>query len=61
MRRISIAAGIVIGILILALGSIWVLANPNRHRDLIQAQLESRLGRKLTLGEMSLGLCFLRS
>src|SRR5437879_5431748 len=60
MQRISIAAGIVIGILILALGSIWVLANPNRHRDRIQAQLENRLARKVSLGEMQLGLFPLR-
>jgi uncharacterized protein involved in outer membrane biogenesis len=60
MRKIGIVLGLVAAILVLALGAIWVLANPNRHRELIQTQLEAQLGRKVTLGEMSLGLLPLR-
>ena len=60
MRRIGIVLGVIGAILVLALGAIWVLANPNRHRELIQTQLEAQLGRKVTLGEMSLGLLPLR-
>ena len=44
----------------MSLGAIWVLANPNRHRELILTQLEAQLGRKVTLGEMSLGFLPLR-
>ena len=60
MRRLFRAAGIVVGILALALAGVWLLANPNRHREIIQAQIEKQLGRKVTLGEMSLGFMPLR-
>src|SRR5437867_4769938 len=60
MRRIGVVLGLVGAILIVAVGAIWVLADPNRHRDLIQTQLEGQLGRKVTLGTMSLGLLPLR-
>ncbi len=56
MRRIAIYAGIPLGILILTGIAVWTFANPNRHRAFIQSQLEDQLGRKVTLGEMSLGL-----
>ena len=60
MKKIGVLLGILIGVLILALGTIWVLANPNRHRQFIQTQLENQLGRKVSLGEMALGLVPLR-
>ena len=60
MRRTGIVFAIAGGILILGLAALWVLANPNRHRESIQAQLEKQLSRKVTLGEMRLGLLPLR-
>jgi uncharacterized protein involved in outer membrane biogenesis len=60
MRKLSIILGVIVGVLILGLGAIWVLANPNRHREFIQTQLENQLGRKVSLGTMSLGLIPLR-
>jgi uncharacterized protein involved in outer membrane biogenesis len=60
MRKIGVILGIVFALLVVAMAAVWVLANPNRHRDLIQTQLENQLGRKVTLGEMSLGLLPLR-
>src|SRR5215831_14495556 len=60
MRKLGIVLGLIAGVLILAVAVVWVIANPNRHRDFIQAQLENQLGRKVTLGEMSLGLVPLR-
>ena len=53
-------AGLFHGIVILGVAAIWLLANPNRHRDFIQKELETRLGRKVSLGDMSLGLLPLR-
>lgn len=60
MRKLSILFGVIGGILILGLGALWVLANPNRHREFIQTQLENQLDRKVSLGTMSLGLFPLR-
>src|SRR5689334_4914865 len=60
MRRIGIALAVIGGILVLGLGAVWIFANPNSHRELIQSQLEAQLGRKVTLGNMSLGLLPLR-
>ncbi len=60
MRKTGIFLGIAAGILVLAGVAVWSLVNPNRHREFIQSQIENQLGRKVTLGEMSLGLFPLR-
>jgi uncharacterized protein involved in outer membrane biogenesis len=60
MRRIGVVVGIAAGVLVLAAAVLLLFANPNRHRQFIQSQLENRLGRKVTLGEMSLGFFPLR-
>jgi uncharacterized protein involved in outer membrane biogenesis len=60
MRKIGVVLGVIAVVAIVAIGAIWVLADPNRHRDWIQTQLETQLGRKVTLGTMSLGLLPLR-
>jgi uncharacterized protein involved in outer membrane biogenesis len=60
MRKLTILLGVVFAIVLLALSAIWILANPNRHREFIQSQLETQLGRKVSLGNMSLGLVPLR-
>jgi len=59
-RKIIIAFGILSGVLALGIAAVWMLANPNRHREFIQAQLERQLSRKVTLGDMSLGFLPLR-
>src|SRR5437867_6950316 len=60
MKKVSVVLGIVGVILVLGVIGIWLLANPNRHRDFIQVQMEKQLGRKATLGQMSLGFLPLR-
>jgi len=60
MRKIAIIFGALGAIFILGLAIIWGLADPNRHRERIQAELEKQLNRKVTLGHMSLGLLPLR-
>jgi len=57
MRKIAIA---VLAIVIVAVIALWVLGNPNRHREFIQTQLQNQLGRQVTLGEMGLGFLPLR-
>jgi len=60
MKKLRVVLGIVGGLVLLGVIAIWILANPNRYRELIQAQMEKQLGRKVTLGQMSLGLLPLR-
>jgi len=60
MKKAVIVLGVVIGFVVLAIVALSVLANPNSHRERIQAQLEKELGRKVTLGRMSLGFIPLR-
>jgi len=59
-RKLIIALGVLLGVLALGIAAVWMLANPNRHREFIQAQLERQLSRKVTLGDMSLGFLPLR-
>jgi uncharacterized protein involved in outer membrane biogenesis len=60
MKKLRIVLGIAVGLVVLAVAAVWLLVDPNKYRDTIQAQLEKQLGRKVTLGEMSLGLLPLR-
>jgi AsmA protein len=60
MRKIAIAVGIVVVVIILALGVFVATFNPNDYRGTIQAKLEQQLDRKVTLGNMELGLFPLR-
>jgi AsmA protein len=60
MKKLRVIFGVTGGIVLLGVIGIWMLANPNRYRDSIQGQVEKQLGRKVTLGEMSLGLFPLR-
>src|SRR4051794_4866858 len=56
MRRLLIIFGIAIGaiVILLALGA--TLLNVNRFRPRIQAELQAKLGRPVTLGELHLHL-----
>jgi uncharacterized protein involved in outer membrane biogenesis len=60
MKIVRIAVVSIVVVIVLAVAAVYVLANPNRYRDTIQAELEKQLGRKVSLGEMSLGLLPLR-
>jgi uncharacterized protein involved in outer membrane biogenesis len=60
MKKLRIAVIAIVAVLILAVALVWVLANPNSHRETIQAELEKQLGRKVSLGDMSLGFLPLR-
>jgi len=56
MKKLRIVLGIAGALILLGVIGIWLFANPNRYRESIQAQIEKQLGRKVTLGQMSLGL-----
>ena len=56
MRKLKIIAGIVVALIVVAVVAIWLLLDVNKYRPQIQAKLEAQLQRKVTLGNMSLGL-----
>ena len=60
MRKIVIVIAIVVAVLSLAVGVFVATFNPNDYRGTIQTKLEQQLGRKVTLGNMELGLFPLR-
>jgi AsmA protein len=60
MRKIKILAGIVVALIIVAVVGVWLFLDVNKYRPQIQAKLEEQLQRKVTLGNMSLGLLPLR-
>jgi len=60
MRKIVIAVAIVVAVLAIAVGVFVATFNPNDYRGTIQTKLEQQLGRKVTLGNMELGLFPLR-
>ena len=60
MRKIAIVIGIVVAIIVIAVGILFATFNPNDYRGTIQTKLEQQLNRKVSLGDMSLGLFPLR-
>src|ERR1700686_809804 len=60
MRKIAIVIGIVVAIIVIAVGILFATFNPNDYRGTIQTKLEQQLNRKVSLGNMSLGLFPLR-
>jgi AsmA protein len=60
VRKIAIIVGIVVVVLILAVGIFVATFNPNDYRSTVQTKLEEQLHRKVTLGNMELGLFPLR-
>src|SRR5262245_49887852 len=60
MKKLGIVFAVVVGILLLAGLAVWLLIDVNHYRAPIQTQLEQRLGRKVTLGQMSLRIVPLR-
>src|SRR5579863_6676732 len=60
MRKIAIVIGIVVLIIVVAVGVLFATFNPNDYRGTVQTKLEQQLNRKVSLGDMSLGLFPLR-
>jgi len=60
MRKIAIVIGIVVLVIVVAVGVIFATFNPNDYRGTVQTKLEQQLNRKVSLGDMSLGLFPLR-
>jgi len=56
MRRFAIAVGIVLAVVIVGVAVFAATFDVNRYRGTIQSQIEQRLVRKVTLGEMRLKL-----
>ncbi len=56
MRKLGIIVLIIVALVVIAAFAIPRLVNVNQYHDRIQAELESRLGRKVTLGEMHLSI-----
>jgi uncharacterized protein involved in outer membrane biogenesis len=56
MRKVLIVIGIIILVLIVAAAIFAATFNPNQYRGQIQSELQTRLGRQVSLGNMSLGL-----
>ena len=56
MRKAIIAIGIILLLIIVAVGIFAATFNPNDYRATIQTKLEKQLNRKIQLGDMSLGL-----
>ena len=54
MRKLAIVLGIILAVLIAAVLIFWATFDVNRYRGRIQAELENRLGRRVTLGQMHL-------
>jgi AsmA-like protein len=60
MRKIAMIIGIVVAVIVVAVGVFVLLFNPNDYRATVQTKLEEQLRRKVTLGNMDLGLLPLR-
>jgi AsmA protein len=56
MRKVGIAIGIILAVVIAATAIFLATFNVNRYRGTIQSQLQQRLVRKVTLGDMRLNL-----
>jgi AsmA protein len=60
MRKVKIAAAVVVAVVLVAIAAVWLLVDVNKYRPQIQAKVEEQLHRKVTLGNMRLGLFPLR-
>jgi uncharacterized protein involved in outer membrane biogenesis len=60
MRKALLILGVLVGLVVVLLLAAVFLIDVNRYHGIIQAQLEQQLGRKVTLGTMSLGFLPLR-
>jgi uncharacterized protein involved in outer membrane biogenesis len=60
MRKLKILVVAVAVLFIFTIAAVWLFLDVNKYRPQIQARLEEQLHRKVTLGNMSLGLLPLR-
>jgi AsmA protein len=60
MRKTAIVIAIVVAVIALAVGIFVATFNPNDYRGTVQTKLEQQFDRKVTLGNMELGLFPLR-
>ncbi len=60
MRKVGIIVGIVVAVIVIAVVVVLSVFNPNDYKATIQTKLEQQLGRKVSLGDMSLGIFPLR-
>jgi AsmA protein len=60
MRKIAIVIAIVVAVIAVGVGIFVATFNPNDYRGTVQSKLEQQLDRKVTLGNMELGLFPLR-
>ena len=56
MRRILIAAGVLIALVLVAVGAVFALFDANAFREPVRAQLEKQLGRPVTVRDLGLKL-----
>src|ERR1700745_1138617 len=60
MRRFVIGFGVLVVVVVLAVVIFAATFNVNKYHSMIQSELEKRLQREVTLGDMHLGLSPLR-
>jgi len=60
MRKVGIVVGIIVFVIVIAVVVVLAVFNPNDYKATIQTKLEQQLGRKVSLGDMSLGIFPLR-
>ena len=60
LRKILTVLGIVVVLIAAAIGMVVATFDPNAYRGTIQTKLEQQLSRKVSLGDMNLGLFPLR-
>jgi uncharacterized protein involved in outer membrane biogenesis len=56
MRKAGIAIGIIVAVIVVAILVFWATFDVNHYRGTIQSQLQSKLGRPVSLGQMHLSL-----
>jgi len=56
MRKVGIAVAILFGLVIVAVLIFWATFDVNNYRGRIQSELQTRLGRQVSLGQMHLSL-----
>ena len=56
MRKIAIGVGIIVLVIIVGAAIFVATLDVNKHRATIQSQIEKRIGRPVTLGDMHLKL-----
>ena len=56
MRKVGIAVAMLFGLVIVAVLIFWATFDVNNYRGRIQSELQTRLGRQVSLGQMHLSL-----